>query len=45
MHSLLADAGFAADAPIAVAGEQLTVKIWTGRRVASQPISTEKALA
>ena len=35
MQSLLADAGFAAEPPVAVAGETLTVKIWTGRRVAA----------
>jgi ArsR family transcriptional regulator len=33
MLALLGEAGFAAGAPIALAGKQLTVKIWTGRRV------------
>ena len=43
MAALLAEAGFAADVPVAVAGLQLTVKIWTGRRAAASPISAEKA--
>lgn len=34
MLSLLCDAGFAADAPVAIPGRPLTVKIWTGRRQA-----------
>ncbi len=45
MLGLLSDAGFAAEAPVAVAGQQLTVKIWTGRRTASNPVSIEKALS
>ncbi len=45
MQGLLGDAGFAAEPPIAVAGLQLTVKIWTGRRVGAYPMSTEKASA
>lgn len=32
MLALLTEAGFAAAAPIALPGRQLTVKIWTGRR-------------
>lgn len=32
MRALLNDAGFAADLPVSLPGEQLTVKIWTGRR-------------
>ena len=42
MLGWLGEAGFAADAPIALAGEQLTVKIWTGRRAA--PVSAERAM-
>lgn len=34
MLSLLSDAGFAPDAPVAIPGRPLTVKIWTGRREA-----------
>jgi ArsR family transcriptional regulator len=44
MLSLLGEAGFDAGAPIALAGKQLTVKIWTGRRVgASAPAIAAKA--
>ena len=42
MLGWLGEAGFIADAPIALAGQQLTVKIWTGRRAA--PVSAEKAM-
>ena len=45
MLGWLGDAGFTADPPLAVAGLQLTVKIWTGRRVAGAPLSAEKAPA
>lgn len=47
MLALLTDAGFAADAPIALPGRPLTVKIWTGRRLSALPAraakKTEKA--
>jgi ArsR family transcriptional regulator len=33
MAQWFAAAGFSADAPIALHGGQLTVKIWTGRRL------------
>lgn len=44
MLALLSEAGFAAEAPLALAGTPLTVKIWTARR-APAPASarTEKA--
>jgi SAM-dependent methyltransferase len=35
MLDLLSLAGFAADPPIALPGTPLTVKIWTGRRLAA----------
>lgn len=35
MLALLAEAGFSASVPVALPGRPLTVKIWTGRRVAS----------
>jgi len=34
MAQFFSDAGFSCDAPQAIAGGQLTVKIWTGRRLA-----------
>lgn len=37
MLALLTEAGFAAAAPIALPGRQLTVKIWTGHRLAANP--------
>ncbi|MEY4721497.1 MAG: hypothetical protein RIQ46_1222 [Pseudomonadota bacterium] len=37
MLALLTEAGFAAAAPIALPGRLLTVKIWTGRRIAANP--------
>ena len=44
MLALMGEAGFSAGAPIALAGKQLTVKIWTGRRVGvSDPASAAKA--
>lgn len=36
MLALLAEAGFAADAPVALPGTPLTVKIWTGTRMAAK---------
>lgn len=46
MLGLLHEAGFAADEPIALPGQQLTVKIWTGRRLAPAPtLAEEKALS
>ena len=41
MLALLTEAGFTADAPVALPGTPLTVKIWTGTRAgatAPQPI-------
>ena len=45
MLGLLAEAGFVAGPPVAVAGQQLTVKIWTGQRAAARSIQTEKAFS
>ena len=43
MLALLTDAGFTADPAIALPGQPLTVKIWTGQRLAS-PASSKPAL-
>ncbi|NCU12079.1 MAG: methyltransferase domain-containing protein, partial [Sphingomonadaceae bacterium] len=44
MLALLAEAGFAAAAPVALPGKPLTVKIWTGHRLAAPaPQSRKKA--
>lgn len=44
MLALLTDAGFAADAPLALPGTPLTVKIWTGARATSKaPLPTGAA--
>jgi ArsR family transcriptional regulator len=40
MLALLSEAGFAADAPVALPGTPLTVKIWTGRRQGGKPVRT-----
>jgi ubiquinone/menaquinone biosynthesis C-methylase UbiE/DNA-binding transcriptional ArsR family regulator len=46
MLHFFSEAGFSADAPLALAGGQLTVKIWTGRRVMAAPAPhSEKAIA
>lgn len=46
MLALLAEAGFAAGAPVALPGKPLTVKIWTGRRLAATaPASPKKAIS
>ena len=37
MTSLLAEAGFAPDAPVTLPGDPLTVKIWTARRLEAAP--------
>ena len=44
VKALLAGAGFAAATPVALPGKPLTVKIWTGRRLADPaPASRKKA--
>jgi ArsR family transcriptional regulator len=46
MLHLFTEAGFAPHAPLALAGGQLTVKIWTGTRLgAAAPTNSEKALS
>lgn len=46
MLALLAEAGFAAAAPQALAGTPLTVKIWTGTRLsAPSPVTRAKAVS
>ncbi|MFN3516943.1 MAG: ArsR/SmtB family transcription factor [Novosphingobium sp.] len=46
MLGMLAEAGFAAAAPMALPGKPLTVKIWTGRRLAvPAPASPKKAIS
>lgn len=46
MLHLFTEAGFAADPAVALAGGQLTVKIWTGRRIgAPVPLHTTEALS
>lgn len=42
MLSLLSNAGFAPDAPVAIPGRPLTVKIWTGRREAGTASGTKE---
>jgi len=44
MRALLTDAGFAAAAPVALPGTPLTVKIWTGTRIAATEPHTERKI-